>query len=313
MAAASRRRLAYLLATSSFYPRTPPYIDSITYLRLSQNRASVQGFLCCQRKILIMSSSTQRSLASTLDAVQELTTLLQQAGQPSKKQWWERYLKNEIEFYGTPMADIRSAVKTWISNQDQVSTAQLRSLAWSMFRQPIAEQKLAAILILQHHILPIQEMDASRDLPEIAQLFEEGYIYDWNTTDWLCVRVLGKLMEQDDGASTANLISNWVHNGTTLWQRRAALVSFVNLAPTGLHANLILETAAVLVQDSQLFAQTGVGWILRSLSDAHPDQVYAFLKEHQKQISVEGMRMAAARLSDSKRKALGVTGKRKRR
>ena len=267
-----------------------------------------------RRRNVVMSS-----LPSSEIAVQELTALLESAGQPSKKEWWERYLKNEIQFYGTPMADIRSCVKIWISAQvdntdDNVETLgeQLRSLAWAMFRQPIAEQKLAAILILQEHILPMKQMDAARDLPQIAQLFEEGHIADWNTTDWLCVRVLGKLMEQD-GPSTATMLSQWVTTGTTLWQRRAALVSFVNLAPKGLHSELILETAASLVQDPERFAQTGVGWTLRSLSDAYPQEVFAFLQRHKDEISIEGMRMACARLSDAKRRSLGVTGKRKRR
>jgi hypothetical protein len=66
----------------------------------------------------------------------------------------------------------------------------------------------------------------------------------------------------------------------------------------------------VLVQEEARFAQTGVGWVLRSLSDVYPDQVFEFLQQHQEHVSVECMRMATARLSDKKRKALGVTGKR---
>lgn len=254
------------------------------------------------------------SSASSSSSVGELSTLLQDAGQASKKQWWERYLKNEIEFYGTPMADIRSAVKKWITDQDPKATPeQLRCLAWDMFRQPIAEQKLAAILILQEHVLPEREMVAERDLPELVLLFDSGKIADWSTTDWLCVRVLGKLIEQD-GESTATMISAWVHSGTTLWQRRAALVAFVQLGGhKGTHSHLILDTASVLVKDPERFAQTGVGWTLRSLSDSCPDDVFAFLKTNKEHISMEGLRMAAARLSDSQRKELGITGKRKRR
>jgi 3-methyladenine DNA glycosylase AlkD len=109
------------------------------------------------------------------------------------------------------------------------------------------------------------------------------------------------------------MVADWVNSGTTLWQRRAALVAFVNLAPKGMHSQLILDTAAVLVQDQERFSQTGVGWVLRSLSDAYPDKVFDFLEEHQEHVSLECMRMATARLSDKKRKALGVTGKRKRR
>ncbi len=207
------------------------------------------------------------------------------------------------------MADIRRSVKV---HSDGATPEYLRTLALSMFRQPIAEQKLAAILILQEHLLPMNEMVASRDLPELVKLFDKQHIFDWNTTDWLCVRVLGKLIEQD-GIDTAQLISDWVSTGNTLWQRRAALVSFVYLAPKGIHADIILDTAAILVQEEERFAQTGVGWVLRSLSDVMPDKVYEFLKRNKQHVSVEALRMATARLSDANRKSLGVSGKRKRR
>ena len=76
---------------------------------------------------------------------------------------------------------------------------------------------------------------------------------------------------------------------------------------------MILDTAAVPVRDPQRFAQTGVGGTTRSLSDACPDQAFQFLQKSKDQMSVEGVRMATARLRDSNRFALGVAGKRKRR
>jgi len=52
---------------------------------------------------------------------------------------------------------------------------------------------------------------------------------------------------------------------------------------------------------------------LRSLSNVHAERVFDFLKDNKDYVSKECMKMATARLSDTKRKALGVTGKRKRR
>lgn len=213
------------------------------------------------------------------------------------------------------MADIRSCVHSFLD--DTHLPQELRVLAWNMFRQDIAEQKLAAILILQEHLLPNNELVASRDLSEIAVLFQQDYIRDWNTTDWLCVRVLGPLIEQDnEDGNTARTISDWVKDpSNSLWQRRAALVSFVNLASKkeSLYTDVILKTAEILVQDDARFAQTGVGWVLRSLSNVHAERVFDFLKDNKEYVSKECMKMATARLSDTKRKALGVTGKRKRR
>jgi hypothetical protein len=102
-----------------------------------------------------------------------------------------------------------------------------------MFRQPVAEQKLAAILILQEYLIPQKEIDPSRDLDELVMLFQHarpylrigtlpigGSVYEY---------ILGPLIQQDDCTDgddvTARRIAAWVSNsGTTTWQRRAALV-----------------------------------------------------------------------------------------
>lgn len=76
-----------------------------------------------------------------------------------------------------------------------------------------------------------------------------------------------KANSEQDGHDAARLIGGWVNSGSTLWQHRAALISFVNLVPKGEHVDLILEIAAVLVQEEERFAQMGVGWVLHSLSD----------------------------------------------
>lgn len=46
------------------------------------------------------------------------------------------------------------------------------------------------------------------DLPRFAAMFQQGFIYDWNTCDWFCVRVLGPQAEQQ-GAECAQAIAAW--------------------------------------------------------------------------------------------------------
>lgn len=89
--------------------------------------------------------------------------------------------------------------------------------------------------------------------------------------------------------------------GATLWQRRAAAVSFVNLAPEGERffdgfTDLLLIVCHANVADPARFSQTSVGWLLRELSRAEPDRVRAFLDEHEGSMSREARRTAAARL-----------------
>ena len=282
------------------------------------------------------------NVAAINRAVKELTKRLKNSGQTSKKQWWERYLKQTISFYGTPMGDIRTNLHQWWKDEqhqeDKTSSTDgnknvkrdyLIPTAWELFKQPIAEQKLCAILILQE--LAIDDLDATRDLPIIAKLFDDGYIYDWNTTDWLCVRVLGPWIQRDtvendhddnDGDDLSNdhsnknaatQISSWVDDApATLWRQRASLVSFVNVENVQC-IDLQFEVAAKLALNSERFAQTAIGWVIRERSKLHSNRVVAFIKQQRSNLSSEAINMASAKLSDRQRSELGLTKKRKRR
>lgn len=250
-----------------------------------------------------------------MEAVTDLRARLSAAGNPAKKAWWEQYLKGAIDFYGVPMAEIRRLCDAWQADRG-LGAAELRDVSLRLLREPIAEDKLAGILIMQEMLLPACELVASRDLPEIAAVFDGGHIADWNTTDWLCVRVLGPMIERD-GRPTAELLASWV-KAPVSWRRRAAAVAFVPVAGRGDDAfpdlvDLVLEVCTTLVADAERFSQTAAGWVLRELSAAAPDRVCEFVQAHRDVMSREATRMAAARLSDADRAALGVTGARKRR
>jgi len=238
-------------------------------------------------------------------------------GQSSKKAWWERYLKGEIEFYGVPMADIRSTVKFWVDENDlkkdekQKTGANpfplLKETAFTLFRQPIAEQKLAAILIFQNHVDTV----TTHDLRVLEDLFRAGFIYDWNTTDWLCVRVLGPAVQQENGAAIVNVLKEWVRNPeNVLWQKRAALVAFVDI--TDCHADSVMEMASALVTDDRRFAQTAIGWVMQNLSATHPARVVAFVNDNKQAMSSEAINMSCAKLSDQHRRQVGLTTGKKR-
>lgn len=146
----------------------------------------------------------------------------------------------------------------------------------------------------------------------LEELFQKNHIFDWNTTDWLCVRVLGPLIRREHDAIA--IFKRWVANTETapLWQRRASLVAFVNIASD--HCKEVLDIAGVLVNDEQRFAQTAVGWVLRNLSaKGCADQVVEFLKQNKEVLSAEAINMASMKLSDKHRNQAGIVGKRKRR
>lgn len=243
--------------------------------------------------------------------VQTIITDLIGAGDASKKAWWESYLKDVIEFHGVPMAAVRSIVRRRISDESMDRSDRFDT-AYSLLQRPIADEKLAGILILAELVDP----PISKELDRIGRLFDDGHIWDWNTCDWLCIKVLGPAVRHGGVVALHELVA-W-HSSGSLWRRRASIVGLVPLAAKGDAefeglTSLVLDTSAALARDDERFIQTGIGWTLRELSDASPDRVFSFLTDHRDTLSTEAIRMAAARLSDEQRQDLGVTGKRRRR
>jgi 3-methyladenine DNA glycosylase AlkD len=227
-------------------------------------------------------------------------------GDADKRAWWERYLKGEAAFYGVPIAIVREIVTAWYADHcladvdDEGFVAHLTAAVG----QPVTENALAVYVLLQDATL--QRLEPERDLPTIASWFDDGHVADWNSCDWLCVRVLGPMIERH-GEPAARTIAAW-HDAPGLWRRRASVVAFVNLVgraeePFPACRQLVLNACASVVVDPERFAQTGVGWVLRELSTADPAAVAAFVDAHRSAMSTEALRTATTRLRGAKRRS----------
>jgi 3-methyladenine DNA glycosylase AlkD len=196
------------------------------------------------------------------------------------------------------MTDIRKAVHAWYREErlgDHLSVGQQKDLVLMLLEENLSEDKLAGILFLQEILLPAGALDWRSDLPRFACLFDEGYICDWSTCDWFCVKVLGPLVEQQ-GEASARAISEW-REANSVWRRRASVVAFANLAREGDQnspgfTEMVLDNCTHLLGSQERFAQTGVGWVLRELSRWDQGCVIGFVDANLKCFSREALKNA---------------------
>jgi 3-methyladenine DNA glycosylase AlkD len=243
--------------------------------------------------------------------IARLQERLDRKADPQRKAWWESYLKDAIPFRGVRMADIRSSLQGWLKDEAvQTKSGEAgqinllppdaqKDLAFSLLQERYAEDKIGGILYLGELLLPAGALHWREDVPRFAALFQEGHIYEWNTCDWFCAKVLGPLVQRA-GEPCARAISEW-RTAENLWQRRASAVAFVNLAKKGEEnfqgfTDMLLETCATTVQQPERFAQTGTGWVLRELSVAEPERVTGFVETHLHSFSGEALQRAVAYL-----------------
>lgn len=239
-----------------------------------------------------MSSGRLRGLQDRLDA----------AANPKTKDWWERYLKHVIPFRGVKMAEIRRSLHSWLEAEsiiDHLAPDAQVDVALEMLRQRHAEDKLAGILMIQETLIPSGAVDWRRDLSRFASLFDDGFIYNWNTCDWFCVKALGAVAQRE-GEPCARAIAAW-RDADNLWKRRASGIAFINLAKRG-DANfdgfvdMMLEICDATIRSDERFAQTGTGWALRELALADHERVVDFIERNAASFSAEGMRYATEKM-----------------
>lgn len=219
----------------------------------------------------------------------------------SKKAWWSNYVKGS-DFYGVTMADTRRISLAWWRSADHDDPV---AEAVDLGHHPITEMRLAGISIMERIVIP-DGMMGSDDLPHLRLAIDTGAFGDWNTCDWLSVKVLHQLMEDAKPSTHAEMLSWSVAD--TLWTKRSSLVAFVNLIPstepsTGFDDRFI-DAASRIAQDKRRFCQTAVGWTMRELSVRNPSAVEQFVVEHIALLSREAISNATKKLDPRTRDSL---------
>jgi 3-methyladenine DNA glycosylase AlkD len=209
---------------------------------------------------------------------------------PQKADWWNRYMKGEIRFVGIGIPEIRKLLLEMNQDEglDQLPMNRQVSLVNGLMKSKLAEHKLAAILYIQLFWLGKQRN--SFLLSILSDWFDDRYIYDWNTTDWLSVKVLAPLVDSGDREVLWTL-KKWNRN-PYLWKARASLVPFAASKRFSEHTKDIERFSDILIRRDERFAKTAVGWVMREYSKIDEDFVLNFLSRHVKHTTWEVKRNA---------------------
>jgi len=215
---------------------------------------------------------------------------LLRSGCAKKAAWWNRYMKGEIPFIGVGIPEIR---QTFLDRDRESAFAEMPmnrqvGLVNGLMRGRYAEEKLAAILYIQ--LFWLDRVKHGFLLSLLTDWFDDRHIHDWNTTDWLAVRILAPLVDSGDEKVIWKL-KCWNRDGY-LWKARASLVPFARAGSITSHGKVIDRFADTLIRRDERFAKTAVGWVLREYSKHDHHFVLDFLSRHVKHTTAEVKRNA---------------------
>lgn len=220
----------------------------------------------------------------------QIVAELKRNAKSEKADWWNRYLKDTIPFIGAGIPEIRKILldRNKAEGLDQMAMNKQVGLVRGLIKGCFAEEKLAAILYIQLFWLGKQKNSFLLSL--ISDWFDERYIFDWNTTDWLSVKILTPMIDSQD-SQVIWILKRWNRN-SYLWKARASLVSFAQASSILEHGREIERFSDVLIRREERFAKTAVGWVMREYSKHDEDFVLAFLSKHVKYTTAEVKRNA---------------------
>ncbi len=221
-------------------------------------------------------------------ATDDLRHRLDAAAEPATRAWFEKYLKHAISYRGVKTPQVSRILADWrrIHDLGQLPDKDQLSLARSLIEGRFAEDKFAGILYIQKYLL--RRMDPVQILDVAESLFAAGAFFDWSTTDWFSVRVLGPMIARY-GIPVAHRVAGW-RGAENLWQRRSSIVPFRAVVHDQAYHPIIRATVGTLVIERDRFIQTGIGWVVSDLSKVHPKVAEALVERHFADLSTEVIR-----------------------
>ena len=225
---------------------------------------------------------------TSLETVNDLRRRLEEVAEPATKAWFESYLKHVVSYRGVKTPQVSRILADWrrVHDLDQLPDKDQLALAGILIEGRFAEDKFAGTLYIQKYLL--RRMDPEQILNVAESLFASGAFFDWSTTDWFSVRVLGPMIARY-GMPAAHRVAAW-RGAENLWQRRSSIVPFRAVVCDEAYHPIIEATIGALAGTHDRFIQTGIGWVISDLSKVHPKVAEALVERHFADLSAEVIR-----------------------
>lgn len=110
---------------------------------------------------------------------------------PRARRGGEGLPQERLRFWGTGLAPIRTVVREYGDGQSELSRADLRAIAETMYATEVHELRASAIGVLERN----REALAARDLPWLIALVRKSK--SWAYVDWIAPKVIGDAIARD--------------------------------------------------------------------------------------------------------------------
>jgi 3-methyladenine DNA glycosylase AlkD len=225
----------------------------------------------------------EAKIARRIEAdLKEVGTLERAAGE-------KRYLKSDLTFLGSSLADMRRVAKAAIKGEP-FGHDNLVALVHELWSKPVFERRMVAVILLE---LKASELGPS-DLTLIEILIREAKT--WALIDGLAGNVVSDIALRH---SIKQRLDRWAKDDD-FWIRRSSLLAELKPLMSGFPFQPFAARAHAMLDETEFFIRKAIGWVLRETSKKRPEEVYAWIAPRTHRASGVTMREAVKYLGEKR-------------
>ena len=228
--------------------------------------------------------------------VRVIDTELRAQGTSDRAQHEKRYLRSDLDHYGTSVPAIRAVAKAVAARCPIPTHDEIIALVSALWASNVHDCRMVTVELLDIYGEQLQP----RDTATIERLLRESRT--WALVDGLSASVMGHLVERFP--ELGSVLDRWAVDDD-FWIRRAALLALLvalrrgegDFERFGRYADAMLE-------EREFFIRKAIGWVLRDTARKRPDLVYRWLLPRAPRASGVTIREAVKPLSEGQRAAV---------
>ena len=206
----------------------------------------------------------------------------------------EYYFKEDVKAYGIKASEVKAVSKEFYKGLKGLPKDDIFNLCQSLWQSGFLEESFIA----SHWSLNVRKEYSPGDI-NVFGYWINNYVSNWASCDTLCPHNVGDLIKMYP--ETVYEVTNWAHSSNR-WMRRASAVSFILLARRGLFLKEIFEIADILLTDKDDMVQKGYGWMLKSASQAHQQEIFDYVLKNKNVMPRTALRYAIEKMPEDMRK-----------
>jgi len=210
----------------------------------------------------------------------------------------ERYFKEPINILGVRLPEIRQISREFYSQVKNLGKTEFFGICEELLDTGIGEETTIAFDWAWRRKSQYELEDFSR-----FESWLERYVSNWGHCDDISCHSVGFMLHK--WPKLAENMPKW-GKSSNRWLRRSSAVSLIYPVRREVLVDKAFEIADILIEDEDDLVRKGYGWLLKEVSNAHPERVYDYVTSNVERMPRVAFRYAIEKLPDEMReKAMG--------